>query len=158
MAEAVTRRCSRCREDLALECFYSGTGGYCKDCMREYGRLQPKRKRVAPESESESEATDPADHSPAATEARPQDLYIFANTLIPGILKIGRSIDVERRRLSMQQSHPFHLITVATSPGAGHLELRVHAALSALLVDGPGREWFRVSPSDAIHAIAITMR
>jgi hypothetical protein len=158
MSEAVTRRCSRCREDLALECFYSGTGGYCKDCMREYGRLQPKRKRVVPESESESEATDPADHSPAAPEARPQDLYIFANTLIPGILKIGRSIDVERRRLSMQQSHPFNLITVATFPGAGHLELRVHAALSALMVDGPGREWFRVSPSDAIHAIAIAMR
>jgi hypothetical protein len=139
-----------------LGCFYSGTGGYCKDCMREYGRMQPKRKRALPDSESESEATDPANHT-AAPEAR-QDLYIFANTLIPGVLKIGRSFDVERRRLSMQQSHPFHIITVASFPGAGHLELRVHAALSALTVDGPGREWFRVSPSDAIHAIAITMR
>jgi hypothetical protein len=150
MTEPVTRRCSRCREELALECFYT-TGGYCKQCMREYNRLH-KRKRL-PESESESEA--PVDPDPAP-ETR-QDLYIFANTLIPGILKIGRSCDVERRRLSMQQSHPFHLVTVATFPGAGHLEPRVHATLSALLVAGPGREWFNVSPSDAIHAIAIAM-
>ena len=159
MTEPATRRCSRCREELALECFYS-TGGYCKECMREYNRLHAKRKRLAPESDSESDApADPdADHSqPAAPEVRPQDLYIFANTLIPGILKIGRSGDVERRRLSMQQSHPFRLVTVATFPGAGHLEPRVHATLNALLVDGPGREWFHVSPSDAIHAIAIAM-
>ena len=152
-----------------MECFYSGVGGYCKDCMREYGRFYAKRKRLgAPESDSESEAAppiadpDPSLHSnrtaPVPSEARTQDLYIFANTLIPGILKIGRSSDVERRRLYMQQSHPFHLITVATFPGAGHLELRVHAALNALLVDGPGREWFNVSSSDAIHAIAIAMR
>ncbi len=154
------RRCARCREELALECYYSGAGGYCKDCMREYGRLHPKRKRlVAPESDSESEApADPADPSqPAAPEPPPQDLYIFANTLIPGILKIGRSCDVERRRLSMQQSHPFHLVTVGTFPGAGHLEPRVHATLSALIVAGPGREWFNVSPSNAIHAIATAM-
>ena len=160
MTEPVTRRCSRCREELALECFHSGGGGYCKDCMRECNRLQ-KRKRLAPESDSESEAPadpDASDHSqPAAPEARPQDLYIFANTLIPGILKIGRSCDVERRRHSMQQSHPFHLVTVATFPGAGHLEPRVHATLSALLVAGPGREWFNISPSDAIHAIAIAL-
>ena len=156
MSEPVTRRCSRCREELALECFYSGAGGYCKDCMRECGRLHAKRKRLgAPESDSESEA--PAEPVPVPSEARPQDLYIFANTLIPGILKIGRSSDVERRRLYMQQSHPFHLITVATFPGAGHLEPRVHATLNTLLVAGPGREWFNVSPSDAIHAIAIAM-
>ena len=156
MTEPVTRRCSRCREELALECFYS-TGGYCKECMRECNRLY-KRKRLAPESDSESEAPADPDHSqPSVPEPPPQDLYIFANTLIPGILKIGRSCDVERRRLSMQQSHPFRLVTVATFPGAGHLEPRVHATLNALLVAGPGREWFNVSPSDAIHAIATAM-
>jgi hypothetical protein len=153
MTEPLTRRCSRCHEELALECFYT-TGGYCKQCMREYNRLY-KRKRL-PESESESEGVDPSDRSTAAPETR-QDLYIFANTLIPGILKIGRSCDVERRRLSMQQSQPFHLVTVATFPGAGHLEPRVHATLSTLLVAGPGREWFTISPSGAIHAIAMAL-
>ena len=74
------------------------------------------------------------------------------------MIKLGRSSDVERRRTELQRSHPFRLITVATFPGAGHLEANVHLALHAHLVDGPGREWFDVSASDAIHAIAIAMR
>ena len=41
---------------------------------------------------------------------------------------------------------------------AGGLEANVHTTLHAHLVDGPGREWFHVSASDAIHAIAIAMR
>jgi hypothetical protein len=74
------------------------------------------------------------------------------------MVKIGRSKDVERRRGELQRSQPFRIITVAAFPGAGHLEANVHLALHAHLVDGPGREWFSVAASDAIHAIAIAMR
>jgi hypothetical protein len=70
----------------------------------------------------------------------------------------GRSKNVERRRVEMQRSQPFHINTVATFPGKGHLEGIIHTTLHASLVDGPGREWFRVSASDAIHTIAIAMR
>jgi hypothetical protein len=156
-----TRRCSRCCEEFAADCF-GGTGGYCKECMKEYqrGRYAKRKRQADSESESDGESSDPIDPSVASVPAPAPapDLYIFSNSLLPGILKIGRSKDVERRRLDMQRSQPFHIITVAKFPGAGHLEAIVHAGLRASLVDGPGREWFRVSAPDAIFAIAIAMR
>ena len=155
-----TRRCARCCEELAPGCFYSAAG-YCKECMKEYQRGQyAKRKRQdTADSDSDSEPSDPSDPSVASPSApHAPDLYIFSNSLLPGILKIGRSKDVERRRVEMQRSQPFRISTVATFPGEGHLEGIIHTALHANLVDGPGREWFRVCASDAIHTIAIAMR
>ena len=164
-----TRRCSRCHEQLALDCFYRGQSGYCKECKKNYYKMHRKRKRSdAPESESESEGeagdpsgpSDPSDPSaaPSALSPNAPDLYMFSNSIIPDIIKIGRSKDVERRRLELQKSQPFRIITIATFPGKGPLEGVIHTALSASRVDGPGREWFRVSASDSIHAIAIAMR
>jgi len=158
---AATRRCSRCHEQLALDCFHRGHGGYCKECRKTYYKMLRKRKRSdAPESESESDGEgDPCDPSAAhVLDPNAIDLYMFANSMIPDIIKIGRSKDVERRRLELQKSQPFRIIILATFPGKGGLEGAVHAALSASRVDGPGREWFRVSASDAMHAIAIAMR
>ena len=152
------RRCARCYEELAADCF-SSAGGYCKGCMREYQKEHAKRKRRDPaDSESDSEPSDPVPSVASPSAPHAPDLYIFSNSLLPGILKIGRSKDVERRRAEMQRSQPFHINTVATFPGKGHLEASIHATLHASLVDGPGREWFRVSESDAIHAIAVAMR
>ena len=157
-----TRRCARCCEELAADCFYV-TSGYCKTCMKEYNKVYQERKRQRQDprdpadSESDSEPSDPSDPSVASAPHAP-DLYIFSNSLLPGILKIGRSKDVERRRAEMQRSQPFHINTVATFPGKGHLEGIIHTTLQASLVDGPGREWFRVSESDAIHTIAVAMR
>jgi hypothetical protein len=161
---AETRQCPRCCEELAVECFYV-TSPYCKDCMRIYNKVyreERKRKRQADSDSEDEPLSDAAPEAPDAPEAPEapyaQDLYIFSNSLLPGILKIGRSKDVERRRAEMQRSQPFHINTVATFPGKGHLEASIHATLHASLVDGPGREWFRVSESDAIHAIAVAMR
>ena len=163
LESTATRRCSRCHEQLALDCFYRGQSGYCKECKKNYYKMHRKRKRSdAPESESESEGdgdpSDPSDPSAVALNTTALDLYMFANSMIPNIIKIGRSKDVERRRHDLQTCHPFRIITIASFPGHGHLEGVVHAALSASRVDGPGREWFRVSASDAMHAIAIAMR
>jgi hypothetical protein len=161
---AETRQCPRCCEELAADCFYS-TGGYCKGCTKRYNKIyneERKRKRQAdPYSEDEhpSDAAPDADAEAEAPEAPyAPDLYIFSNSLLPGILKIGRTNDVERRRVEMQRSQPFHVNTVATFPGKGHLRGVIHTALHANIVDGPGREWFRVSESDVIHTIAVTMR
>ena len=136
--------------------------------MKVYNKVYYEERKRKRQADSDSEDEPPSDAAPDATpdaapeapEAPPyaQDLYIFSNSLLPGILKIGRSKDVERRRVEMQRSQPFHINTVATFPGKGHLEGIIHTALHASLVDGPGREWFRVSASDAIHAIAIAMR
>jgi hypothetical protein len=157
-----TRRCSRCHEQLTLDCFHRGHGGYCKECRKTYYKMHIiKRKRSdAPESESDSDGEgDPCDPSAAhVLDPTAIDLYMFANSMIPDIIKIGRSKDVERRRLELQKSQPFRIIILATFPGKGGLEGAVHAALSASRVDGPGREWFKVSASDAMHAIAIAMR
>jgi hypothetical protein len=158
---AATRRCSLCQQQLALDCFHRGAGGYCKECRKTYYKMLRKRKRSdAPESESDSDGEgDPCDPSAAhVLDPTAIDLYMFANSMIPDIIKIGRSKDVERRRLELQKSQPFRIIILATFPGKGGLEGAVHAALSASRVDGPGREWFRVSASDAMHAIAIAMR
>ena len=160
------QRCSRCCEELAPERFYGGVRPqrYCKECTYEYHKERREKRKRQDDSDSESDGEpsgpDPSGPDPSAAPSAPRapDLYIFANSLIPGMVKIGRSNDVERRRVELQRSHPFRLITVATFPGAGHLEANVHLALHAHLVDGPGREWFSVAASDAIHAIAIAMR
>ena len=156
-----TRRCSRCHEQLTLDSFHRGHSGYCKECRKTYYKMNLKRKRSdAPESESDSDGEgDTCDQSAAhVIDPTAIDLYVFANSMIPDIIKIGRSKDVERRRLELQKSQPFRIIILATFPGKGGLEGAVHAALSASRVDGPGREWFKVSASDAMHAIAIAMR
>ncbi len=84
------RRLAGCYEELAADCF-SSAGGYCKGCMREYQKEHAKRKRRDPaDSESDSEPSDPV--GPSAPHA--PDLYIFSNSLLPGILKIGRTLGV----------------------------------------------------------------
>ena len=158
---AETRQCPRCCEELAAECFYN-TGGYCKGCTKRYNKIYNEGRKRKRHADSDSEDEPPSEAAPEAPDAPEapyaQDLYIFSNSLLPGILKIGRSKDVERRRAEMQRSQPFHINMVATFPGKGHSEASIHATFQANLVDGPGREWFRVSESDAIHAIAVAMR
>ena len=81
------------------------------------------------------------------------DLYVFGNSRLPGILKVGRSKDVEKRRRELQQSQPFHIITHAVFAKAGGVEHRVHQALAEFRVDGAGREWFEVSLERALTEI-----
>ena len=81
------------------------------------------------------------------------DLYVFGNSRLPGILKVGRSKDVEKRRRELQQSQPFHIITHAVFTRAGGIEYRVHQALAEFRVDGAGREWFEVSLERALTEI-----
>ena len=73
------------------------------------------------------------------------DLYVFGNSRLPGILKVGRSKEVERRRKELEQYQPFHIINHAVFAKAGCVEHRVHQALAEFRVDGAGREWFQTS-------------
>ena len=66
MTEQAMRRCPRCREELALDCFFASfrSGGYCKQCNKEYHRERAKRKRQDAESDSESDSDPEAPPDP----------------------------------------------------------------------------------------------
>ena len=83
------------------------------------------------------------------------DLYIMARSDAPGIVKIGSSQNVERRRQQLEAGHTFRMVTLASFPGAGVFEQLVHRKLdNARVLTGTGREWYRMSPSEAFQAAA----
>ena len=85
--------------------------------------------------------------------AKAEDLYIMRNSLIPGIYKVGRSSNVQKRALTLQASQPLRIVIVAVFPGAAFLEKAIHAALKHYRVKGPGVEWFRCPLDTILHHI-----
>ena len=74
-------------------------------------------------------------------------------------LKIGRAADVQVRARQLGTSHNFHMHVLATCPGMGFLESRVHAMLADSRPNGgSGREWFDVPLDSALSVIAVAMR
>ena len=82
------------------------------------------------------------------------DLYVASRSDRCDILKIGRSSNPEARCERLQASQTFYIRLLATFPGAGDLELKVHERLAGRRVlGGPGREWFFVTTDEAMAAI-----
>jgi len=82
------------------------------------------------------------------------DLYVATRSDRSDILKIGRSSNPEARCERLQASQVFYVSLVATFPGAGDLEPVVHEILAGRRVlGGPGREWFYVTPDEAMAAV-----
>ena len=126
-----------------------GRQRYCKPCQNKRNR-ESRRATRSEESSSSSEISD------FGTEAVPAgyDLYVITNPRIPGEYKVGRSKGVEQRREDLQNGQNFKMVIVATFPGAGYAEGLVHDRLAHSRVsEGPGREWFRASLSDVLHAV-----
>ena len=74
-------------------------------------------------------------------------------------LKIGRAACVEARVRQLEASHNFRLVILATFPGLGYSEQRVHAMLAESRArEGRGREWFNVPLGTALHAIGMALR
>ena len=72
-------------------------------------------------------------------------------------LNIGRANDAQARALKLGQSHAFRMHILATFPGLGHLEHRVHSILAtSRVMHGRGREWFCVPLDTVLHAIAVS--
>jgi len=87
--------------------------------------------------------------TPESTETA-DSLYIMENSLLPGIVKIGRSTNPEERAKQLGASHPFRLTVQYSYGGKGFLEKTLHNRLKHRRVDGGnGREWFRISPEQA---------
>ena len=89
-----------------------------------------------------------------ADDVRGRDLYLASRSDRSDILKIGRSNNPEARCERLQASHVFYVGLVAAFPGAGDLESAVHEILTGRRVlGGPGREWFYVTPDEALAAV-----
>ncbi len=83
-------------------------------------------------------------------------LYVMQRSDAPGVWKVGRSDDPQRRAVDLQTGHCFLVHVVATFHGAGCCERAVHELLAEHRVDGgTGREWFRASLPLVYNAIAV---
>ena len=82
-------------------------------------------------------------------------LYVFGNSSLLGIVKVGCSNDPAARARQLESGHPFRIITLAVCSNFGHLEHAVHHRLHPFRCEGgSGREWFSVSLADALRAVA----
>jgi len=82
-------------------------------------------------------------------------LYVISRSDAPGLLKVGRSDNPERRALDLQSGHCFLVRVIAVFHNVGHRERIVHEHLQDSRVDGgSGREWFRTSLLSIYQAIA----
>ena len=143
--EPIVRKCSKCQEEKTLDFFHKG-GAYCKSCRKEYDAARNTRvdKKRPAESERVSEIEDPE------REVEPDSLYIMSNSLLPDIVKIGRSSNPEERAKQLGTSHPFRLRVECSYGGKGFLEKSVHDRLKHRRVEGGlGREWYRLKAEQA---------
>ena len=154
MQTSPDKRCPGCGAFKPLTDFHIdrskayGRHHYCKQCQSTRDR---ERRNVARSDESSSEES--AEVTPAG-----HDLYVMTNTRIPGEYKVGRSKTIEQRREGLQTGQNFTMELVATFPGAGYAEGLVHHWLAPSRVrEGPGREWFKASLSDILHAVGRAM-
>ncbi len=85
-------------------------------------------------------------------------LYVMSRSDAPGLLKVGRSDNPERRALDLQSGHCFWIVVQAAVNGHGDCEREVHRLLQHVRMDGPGREWFRSDLPDVLETIATAAR
>jgi hypothetical protein len=85
-------------------------------------------------------------------------LYVISRSDAPGLLKVGRSDNPERRALDLQAGHCFWIVVQAVVNGHGDCEREVHRLLQHVRMDGPGREWFRADLPGVLETIATAAR
>ena len=168
---ADAKHCPGCKNTKPAHAFHrdrnkpGGCSGICKVCKRDYDAT--KRAKAPPPPSTASDMSDADDGCvtpprPADTGSTSQDaLYVLRYDFDPcGTmgLKIGRAACVQTRVRQLETSHNFRLIVLATFPGLGHLEPRVHALLSESRArEGRGREWFCAPLDTVLHTIALAM-
>ena len=143
-SEPVLKVCTRCNEEQPLDNFHKDTtkpGGlryWCKICISKKNASYHKKRRVDLEDTS-MEADDTTDA-----------LYVMSNSLLPGMIKIGRSTNPEERAKQLGASHPFRIKVELSYGGKGFLEKTLHDRLKHRRVEGGlGREWFRLTAEQA---------
>jgi hypothetical protein len=82
------------------------------------------------------------------------DLYVMANSLLPGVYKVGRAADPHKRAQSLMASQPFRIKALVTFPEFGFLERAVHKSLEHFRVrSGPGVEWFKCPLQNIVSCV-----
>ena len=139
-----------------------GKQAICKECnIKNAKDYKLKRKREddddnCNDDDDYDEPEEPAE--PATSETLADDLYVMQNSRISDEVKVGRSMDPEKRRRALQASQNYRMNILAVFPGAGHLEPLVHGMLAYCRVhDVPGREWFKCNPQTAFGAIGTAL-
>ena len=137
------KHCPGCNEYLSTNCFHKesskkdGLYTYCKICTKD----NRKKRRSEPE-----EATDELLETPCQSDS----LYIMENSLIPGIVKIGRSVNPQERAKQLAALHPFKIVVQYSYGEKGFLEKTLHDQLKHRRVEGgSAREWFRITAEQA---------
>jgi hypothetical protein len=78
-----------------------------------------------------------------------------SSSLLPGVVKIGRSKNQLQRAIDFQESQPYHIILHTLFWGAGWREKEVHRELSNFRVENsPGQEWFELPVQNSCIAIS----
>ena len=84
-------------------------------------------------------------------------LYVMSasSSLLPGLVKIGRSKNPLQRALDLQESQPYHIVLHVLFWGLGWREKEVHRELSNFRVENsPGQEWFELPAQNACIAVS----
>ena len=87
-------------------------------------------------------------------------LYIMSRSCAPGVFKVGRSDDPDRRANDLMSGHFFKMSVHVVYREYGYLETQVHSLLKNWRKDGPGpgREWFVKSLPFIVTTIAQAMQ
>jgi len=170
-SEEVLKLCPRCPEGQQYKPMSEfandrtrrdGKNSICKECKaRKCREYYAKRKREDGEGDDDIDdegGNDPPEPDETRDADIGDDLYMMQNSRIPGEVKIGRSIDPEIRRRSLQASQNYRMNLLAMYPEAGCIEARVHSMLAyCRVLDVPGREWFECSTQTAFGAIGTAL-
>ena len=127
---------------------------WCRECTLHYHREYSKMRRKRQREEEDTEHTPLADILQADV-TQTDTLYVMRNSLIPGMVKIGKSHNPEDRARDLARSHPFEMVICSTYERWGFIEKKIHDKLRHRnVIGGTGREWFHVTPEQADRLIA----
>ena len=115
--QADQKRCGCCKASKLPSEFNSdrsqtdGKSNRCKECSRKHAQIwYAKRKREDVQEENEDDKEEEFETSEPASEPGPGDLYVMQNSRTSGEVKVGRSMDVEARRRSLQRSQNYRML------------------------------------------------
>lgn len=108
--------------------------------------------------ETEVESILPDELGSGPQPERPLEIvYILTNPSMPGLVKIGRTQNLQARVAALSAAtstpEPFVIAYAAYVEDASFVERALHAAFSMHRM--PGREFFRISPTNAIAALSL---
>ena len=159
--------CSRCSAELP----HGRVHTWCSHCLREYTQeraamamkawprrdMPPENQRIAVDNLLPLLAT--CGETARADKQRrlaQQDLYVIHNPS-SGLVKVGRSVDVQKRFNALQSGAGQVMTLVKQFERKGLCEMACHEKLSAWHTP-PGREWFNASPEQVLQVVEQVVR